>query len=210
MVDLMTPEQPIRVGLLELDFSVVDVEILDQTLFMITEYPGRVLTVDVSQPEAPLVTGEPFGSVSVHGLAARGNRLYVTTGSSQEAHQVTVYDVRDPYSPFSVASIETNGERFAGIAADANSSYAVDYRTDVSGSDTRTGLRVFGWRSGFTFEQVGFLSLPRQRLRLLRRAKSRRWPRSRVPRFGGPAAHRRRSGRGQRQRSVQPRRRGVC
>ncbi len=159
VVDLLDPARPVTVGSLPLSSSVIDLELKGTTLFLVTELPSRVITIDLANPSSPILTGDAFGPTTVHSFDIYGSRLYTASGSARDPSRVSIYDVTDPYNPLTLGTVDLPGDRFAGIASNSSGVFTVDYRTNVTGAQNPTGLHVIQRTGGTSYTEATFIPL---------------------------------------------------
>jgi hypothetical protein len=81
-----------------------EVQIRDEIAY-IADGVGGLVTVDVSDPEVPMVMGRALTNGQALDVETHGDVAYVAAG----AGGVAIMDITDPYSPSLVDSLDTNG-----------------------------------------------------------------------------------------------------
>ncbi|HEX8684544.1 MAG TPA: carboxypeptidase regulatory-like domain-containing protein, partial [Ardenticatenaceae bacterium] len=140
ILDLSNPASPAQTSVLEPDGdggSVNDIALLGEHLYLLLR--GTLLTVNVSNPSAPVVEhNHPLGSNTHYsyrgGIAISGNHAYVSTRD-----ELQVYNLSTPAAPTRVGAVNVGtGE----IAIVDNLAYVAGTRYDESVSPISSGLWV--------------------------------------------------------------------
>jgi hypothetical protein len=122
IADVTNPHQPLAVASSPLGRA-WDVTIQGDFAYVTTTRTStvdpRLVVLDVSNPAVPVIMGQvSFQNAGDPRIAARGNHVYVTTGSGGAGPGVRVFDVTDPALPVSVGFLLIQGARSIAVHGD--------------------------------------------------------------------------------------------
>lgn len=121
IVDVADPASPDVVGTISGNFSVGDIKIAGDVLY-VAPYPGASLIIyDVSNPAAPMLLGYYSTGETTHHIEVSGSHLFLAIGDAGE--RIEVADVSDPSAPKFVSDFQGAYPTIGDMTLAGNSLY---------------------------------------------------------------------------------------
>ena len=140
VIDVGDPANPVPVGAL----PITDIKSLSSNGGLLFLADGEIQIVDVDEPSLPEVIGRHSPPDDPVDIVISGDFAYAAAGS-----EMRVWDVLDPDSPISIASLDLPGSSL-GIDVVENTAFLSDYEN---------GLHVYGISDPTTPVEIGHLDI---------------------------------------------------
>lgn len=143
VVDMHDPSRPVPVGATSLGGAGEKVTIAGNYVYVAgsdaRDFPafGRLWVIDVTDPSAPSIVSGGYMGSALHDVAVSEGYAYLVGRLDQytEAGRLAVFDVRDPVSIVTVATLDTTAIPLA-VAASEGRAYVAAYSAGVRLVDT--------------------------------------------------------------------------
>jgi hypothetical protein len=164
-INAADPSHPRIVGSLEMA-SGTGVTLALSDGYLLTEVDNKLLTIDISSPEALKIVNSykftmPDGSAAHAGnRATAGNYLYVSLMGENVPDGMAVLDVSDTVSPRQVAFLEVEGRRLWGNLLVSGSRAYLHTRLDYAISGNRERIEIIDISDPAAPAWLGYGTLP--------------------------------------------------